>query len=69
MINLEKEIYDHEGKFIKAKDADLNKGFKEHCDFKDAPCNYNGHGWYDRCVWCKDNNGFIRKKKDANSPF
>ena len=69
MINLETKIYNHEGEFVKAKDADLNKGFKEHCRFKDAPCNYNGWGWYDRCAWCKDNNGFRDKKKDADSPF
>lgn len=68
MINLDKEIYNHQGKLVKAKDADLNKEFKEHCRFKEAPCNYNGFGWYDRCAWCKDNNGFVDKKKD-NSPY
>lgn len=61
MINTETEIYDHTGKRVKAKDADLSKGFNEHCRFKDAPCNYNGWGWYDRCAWCPDVNGFEEK--------
>jgi len=43
--------------------------FREHCDFKDAPCNYTGKGWYDRCAWCKDNNGFKRKTDDSSKPF
>ena len=42
---------------------------REHCDFKDAPCNYTGKGWYDRCAWCKDNNGFKRKTDDSSKPF
>ncbi len=42
---------------------------REHCDFKDAPCNYTGKGWYDRCAWCKDNNGFKRKNHDSSKPF
>jgi len=43
--------------------------FREYCDFKNAPCNYTGEGWYDRCAWCKDNNGFIRKKDKDDNPF
>lgn len=43
--------------------------YREHCDFKDAPCNYTGKGWYDRCAWCKDNNGFKRKTDDSSKPF
>ena len=35
--------------------------YREHCDFKDAPCKFFGRGWYDRCAGCKDNNGFVRK--------
>ncbi len=65
MINLDKKVYDHLGNFVNAKDADLNKGFKEHCPFKNDPCNYNGHGWYDRCACCKDNNNFIKITKEC----
>jgi len=60
MINENKQVYDHTGKLVTLKDADVNKGFKEHCPFQNRPCNYYGHGWYDRCAWCKDNNGFER---------
>ena len=42
---------------------------REHCPFKLKPCNYTGRGWYDRCAWCKDNNGFIRPKEDSSKPF
>ena len=42
---------------------------REHCRFKDAPCNYTGKGWYDRCAWCKDNNGFRDKNEDNSKPF
>jgi hypothetical protein len=42
---------------------------REHCRFKDAPCNYTGKGWYDRCVWCKDNNGFKLKNEDTSKSF
>jgi len=42
---------------------------REHCRFKDAPCNYTGKGWYDRCAWCKDNNGFRNKNEDTTKPF
>jgi len=70
MITLDKMVYDHEGKLVNGKTIDLSKGFKEHCDFKNAPCNYNGHGWYDRCAWCKDNNGFKRYNEDKfDKPF
>ena len=47
----------------------VGSAFREHCDFKDAPCNYTGRGWYDRCAWCKDNNGFKRKTDDSSKPF
>ena len=61
MIDLDRKIYNSDGVLVKAKEADLKKGFKEHCKFKNGPCNYNGWGWYDRCARCKDNNNFIRK--------
>ena len=38
-----------------------NSEHREHCKFKNAPCNYTGKGWYDRCAWCKDNNSFIKR--------
>lgn len=70
MINLDnKFVYNHEGQYLPVEKVDLNKGFREHCRFKDAPCNYNGFGWYDRCAWCKDNNGFRDKNLDNNKPF
>ena len=47
----------------------VNSAYREHCEFKDAPCNYTGRGWYDRCAWCKDNNGFKRKTDDSSKPF
>ena len=42
---------------------------REHCRFKNAPCNYTGRGWYDRCAWCKDNNGFRNKNEDTTKLF
>lgn len=75
MFNTDKKVYNEKGKFIKFSKLKTNKNnmiiesFKEHCEFKDAPCNYNGHGWYDRCAWCKDNNGFKRKNEDKTKPF
>ena len=46
-----------------------NSLIHEYCRFKDAPCNYTGKGWYDRCAWCKDNNGFKSRNDDTMKPF
>lgn len=60
----------------KAQNPPLSKGavsgstlIREDCRFRDAPCNYTGKGWYDRCAWCKDNNGFRNKNEDNSKPF
>ncbi len=63
MFNPEKVVYDNNGVKTKLKDINPMEGFREHCDFKDAPCNFSGHGWYDRCAWCPDVNGFKRKNE------
>lgn len=44
MNSTDTKVYDHQGNFIEFKEVDRSKGFKEHCSFKDAPCNYNGWG-------------------------
>lgn len=67
MTDANKKIYDKNGKELNiGRNNLMGVSFYEHCDFKDAPCNYMGWGWYDRCVFCKDNNGF-RRKKDQES--
>jgi len=69
MDNLAAPIYNKDGKEIEVSSVTMNTVFREHCAFKDAPCNYYGRGWYDRCAWCKDNNGFKRKTEDNKKPF
>lgn len=69
MNKLKKLIYDKDGKVLDISSVNTGKIFREHCDFKNAPCNYFGKGWYDRCAWCNDNNGFIRKNDDSSKPF
>jgi hypothetical protein len=64
-----KKIYNENGKALHISDVSGSTIFREHCPFKDAPCNYTGRGWYDRCAWCKDNNSFIRKTDDKSKPF
>ena len=54
------KVYDKNGNIIDVEDITINTIFREHCDYKGSPCNYYGRGWYDRCAWCKDNNGFKR---------
>lgn len=44
----------------KSDDVIDNNKIREYCPYKNAPCNYTGKGWHERCVWCKDNNGFVR---------
>lgn len=68
MLELKEPIYDKDGKALDIASVSGSTILREHCDFKNAPCNYFGRGWYDRCAWCKDNNNFIRQKKD-NKPF
>lgn len=69
MNSTDTKVYDHEGNYTEFNNIDRTKGFKEHCPFKFAPCNYNGWGWYDRCAGCKDNNGFVQKNINDNKPF
>lgn len=65
-----KIVHINNGKLSKESDVKIHDIFREHCPFKNDPCNYNGRGWYDRCAWCKDNNGFIRVKLENESkPF
>lgn len=68
MLELKEPIYDKDGKALDIASVGCSTIFREHCDFKNAPCNYYGRGWYDRCAWCKDNNNFVRQKKD-DKPF
>lgn len=69
MFNYNQPLYDEDGNIINIANINISTIFREHCDFKDAPCNYYGRGWYDRCAWCKDNNGFKRKTDDNSKPF
>ena len=69
MDNLKPPIYDEDGKALNIADVSISTVFREHCNFKDAPCNYFGRGWYDRCAWCKDNNGFKRRNESKDKPY
>ena len=64
-----KKMHNETGKGSKIANNGVDAEFREHCPFKDDVCNYFGRGWYDRCVWCKDNNGFIRKIDDKSKPY
>ena len=70
MARLGIDYYDKDFKPIKKSELNFNESYYEHCDFKDDRCHKQGRGWYDRCAWCKDNNGFTRKnEKRTNKPF
>ena len=60
-MNTDKLSNENENPILRIGAVSGSTLIREHCDFKDAPCNYTGKGWYDRCAWCKDNNGFKRK--------
>jgi hypothetical protein len=65
----DKIVYLKNGNLLNKSDININIIFREHCPFKNEPCNYFNRGWYDRCASCKDNNGFIRKSEDKSMPF
>ena len=69
MLEIKPPIYDKDGKALDIACVSGSTIYREHCPFKLKPCNYTGRGWYDRCAWCKDNNGFIRPKEDSSKPF
>ena len=69
MDNIQPPIYDVDGKALDIASVSISTTYREHCDFKDAPCNYFNRGWYDRCSWCKDNNGFVRKTDGKDKPY